>query len=102
VFSTNFQSTITPGYCIQLATAATSSRRELRRGVGAALARGERRIVVDCGSWEKPDLILLSTLVSCARLCDEEGAEFELANLGGEMRTTLSDLKLSSRLGLAD
>ncbi len=101
MFSANYQSS-TPGYCIQLATAATASRRELRRGVGAALARGARRIVVDCGSWEQPDLFLMSTLVSCARLCDEEGAEFELANLGGEIRSSLADLKLSSRLGLAD
>lgn len=88
---------------IQLGNSVTApSRRELRRGVGAALARGERRIVVDCESWETPDLILMSALVGCARLCDVEGADFELANLGGEMRSTLQDLKLAERLRLPE
>jgi len=102
LFSPNYQTT-TSGYRIELSTGATApSRKELRRGVGAALARGERRIVVDCGSWETPDLILMSALVGCARLCVQEGAHFELANLGGEMRSTLCDLKLATRLGLPE
>ena len=75
-------------------------RNELRHGVDAALARGERRIVVDCEAWETPDVVLMSALVGCARRCVTEGAEFELTNLGGEMRATLSDLKLADRLGL--
>ena len=100
MISTNYQSA-SSGYRIQLSPAAIRpNRRDLRRGVGAALARGERRIVVDCGSWETPDLILMSALVGCARLCTQEGAEFELANLGGQMRSTLHDLKLAERLGL--
>lgn len=77
-----------------------SYRRELPLRVSDALRRGDRRVVVDCSAWSQLDLIVLSALVSCARRCDEEGAEFELENLDGTMRTRILALSLGERLRL--
>jgi anti-anti-sigma regulatory factor len=77
-----------------------SYRRRLRKEVESALGRGDRRVVVDCASWSHLDLIVLSALVNCAKACDEEGAEFELENLDGCMRSRIVALSLGHRLGL--
>ena len=77
-----------------------SYRRQLRKDVEGALSRGDRRVVVNCASWSQLDLIVLSALVNCAKACDEEGAEFELENLDGGMRTRIIALSLGRHLGL--
>lgn len=73
-------------------------RRELPLRVADALRRGDRRVVIDCAAWSQLDLIVLSALVSCARHCDEEEAEFELENLDGTMRSRILALRLGDRL----
>jgi hypothetical protein len=76
--------------------------RQLRRVVGDALDRGERRIVMDCRAWNSPDVVMFSTLIGCAQLCAGRGAAFELINLGGSIHETLRDLRLTPRLGLPE
>jgi anti-anti-sigma regulatory factor len=96
---------------IQSAVAATHSiqlerntgqayRRGLRTGVAKALARGDRRIVVDCSAWSDFDLILLSALVTCALVCTEQGAEFYLANLAPDVRNRIQALQLDQRFSM--
>lgn len=75
-------------------------RRGLRRDVHEALEQGRRRIVFDCSSWPQLDLILLSTLVNCAKDCTEQGADFELANLRTDIQDRIEALRLGDRLGL--
>lgn len=75
-------------------------RRELRRDVHEALEQGQRRIIFDCSSWPQLDLILLSTLVNCAKDCSEQGADFELANLREDLQGRIEALRLGERLGL--
>jgi hypothetical protein len=77
-----------------------SYRRELLVRVADALSRGDRRVVVDCSAWSQLDLIVLSALVSCARRCNDGGAEFELENLDEAMRSRIRALSLGDRLGL--
>jgi anti-anti-sigma regulatory factor len=95
--------TTAQGYLVPIdAWRAGSNRRQLRRLVGEALERGEREIVMDCKAWNSPDVVLLSTLVGCADLCAQQGANFRLVNLDGSMHETLRELRLTSRLGLIE
>jgi anti-anti-sigma regulatory factor len=88
-------------YRVRLLDRATLEyRRTLPRTVQDALHRGDRRVVVDCSSWAKFDLFLLSALVNCASVCHGEGAEFELENLSHDIRSTIEALGLASRLHL--
>jgi anti-anti-sigma regulatory factor len=82
--------------------AATASRRQLRHVVGDALERGERHIVMDCAELDGPDVVMLSTLMRCAELCAHQGAGFQLTNLNVSVHDTLRELKLTTRLGLAE
>jgi hypothetical protein len=80
----------------------SQDRRRLRRLVGDALQRGERRIIVDCQSWLQPDVVLLATLVRCANLSAENGACLELANLDQSMRHALCELNLAKRFCISE
>lgn len=75
-------------------------RRSLHRTVLLALERGERHIVIDCLSWSRLDLMVLSTLISCAAACEVHGAEFAIENLAGELQSGIEALRVSGRLGL--
>jgi hypothetical protein len=80
-----------------------SKSRQLRHVVGAALERGERRIVMDCSAWNNSDdVVMFSTLIGCAQLCADSGVAFELINLGGSVYETLRALRLTPRLGLGE
>lgn len=74
--------------------------RQLRSRVIEALERGERHVVIDCGSWRTLDVLVLSSLVHSASACRASGATFELQNLSAEMRTDIEALQLGPRLPL--
>lgn len=80
--------------------ASAQYRRELPQTVVEALQRGDRRVIVDCATWSQLDLIVLSALVNCARVCCDAGAEFELENLECTMRSRIVALGLAERLRL--
>ncbi len=102
MLESNYKSTV-ESYRVELGREPTrASHRDLRREVIAALDSGETRIEIDCASWSELDLNSLSALVSCARACNQRGAAFDMTNLGGNMRSMIDSLRLSSRLGLAD
>ena len=75
-------------------------RRDLRHGVDAALQAGSRSVIVDCAAWSELDLILLSALMDCAKLCDEQGAGFELENLRADLKSRIGVLRLDGHLRL--
>jgi anti-anti-sigma regulatory factor len=75
-------------------------RRDLRHGIGNALESGSRRVIVDCSAWSELDLIFLSALVDCAKLCDEQGAEFEVENLHADLRSRIGALRMDGHLRL--
>jgi hypothetical protein len=90
-----------PTYHLRLqANAGSAYRRELPKTVVSALQRGDRKVIIDCEAWLQLDLILLSALVNCAKVCCDRGAQFELENLGGEMRAKIEALGLAQRLQL--
>lgn len=100
MIATNFEATRT-AFRIRLRVGpGLAYRRELRAGIGKAVDQGERKIVVDCSSWQELDLILLSALVDCAAVCDERGVSFELEHLAEDLRSRIDALRLSERLGL--
>jgi anti-anti-sigma regulatory factor len=102
VIAANVQSAAS-GYRVELTPAKSRAYpKDVQHGVKSALDRGERRIVVDCAAWSEMDLALLAALVGCARVCDREGAEFDLANLRSDMRSMIDALRLSGRLGLVE
>ncbi len=74
--------------------------RALRTSIMTALGNGDRRVVVDCGGWERLDLVVLSALVQGAKACAAFGASFELVNLDGHVRDDIIALRLDRRLGL--
>jgi ABC-type transporter Mla MlaB component len=75
-------------------------RRELCTSIIGALEHGKRRIVVDCSGWHHLDFGLLSVLIRCARAASVQGADFELVNLAGNLRSNIQALRLDDRLGL--
>ena len=77
-----------------------SYRRGLQSDILRALENGERRVVIDCDAWRRLDLPLLSTLIQCAKSCDNQGAMFEIVNITPEMRACIKALRLHDRLGL--
>jgi anti-anti-sigma regulatory factor len=102
VIAANVES-ISTAYYLELSPSGKAmEHRELKRSVLAALDQGQQRIVVDCSQWAELDLNALSTLVSCARVCGQRGVEFDVANLGSNMRATIHALRLGSRLGLVE
>ena len=94
--------TAVTSYRIELEQRGTATyRRRLCRDVRRALARGRRRVVLDCAALDGIDLILLSSVVGCAAACDARGASFQLDNLRPEVRSTIHALSLDHRLGLS-
>ena len=76
------------------------TRRVLREDVRIAVASGRQRIVIDCTNWSELDLPLLSILIQCARECETQGVEFEIANLSPQIRANIEALRLDRQLGL--
>lgn len=76
-------------------------RRQLRAEITAALACGSREFVVDCQSWDRIDLALLSVLIQCAKVCGDQQADFELVNVPHEVRSGIRALRLEHRLRLS-
>jgi len=76
--------------------------RDLRSNVHQALQLGDRHLIVDCEAWDRLDLGMLSSLIQCASACREHGASFEVANMSNEMRASVRDLQLGSRLGFTE
>jgi ABC-type transporter Mla MlaB component len=76
-------------------------RRRLRAEIVAALACGSREFEVDCGSWERIDLALLSVLIQCTKVCGDQQADFELVNVPHEVRSGIRALRLEHRLRLS-
>jgi len=102
VIAANVES-ISTAYYLELGPSGSATEhRELKRSVLAALDQGQQRIVVDCARWSELDLSALSALVSCARVCGQRGVEFDVANLGPQLRATIHALRLGSRLGLVE
>ena len=77
-----------------------SYRRSLQSDILRALESGERHVVINCDAWRQLDLPLLSTLIQCAKSCDNQGAMFEIVNITPEMRACIKALRLHDRLGL--
>jgi ABC-type transporter Mla MlaB component len=67
----------------------------------AALACGSREFEVDCASWERIDLALLSVLIQCAKVCGDQQADFELVNVPHEVSSGIRALRLVHRLRLS-
>lgn len=76
--------------------------KDLRSRVHQALEQGDRHLVVDCGSWNRLDFNMLSSLIQCASACREQGASFEVANMSSEVRADVLALQLGGRLGLPE
>ena len=76
-------------------------RRRLRAEVIAALAAGQREVVVDCQEWGRIDLAVLSVLIQCAKACGEHQADFELVNVPPDVRSGIFALRLEHRLRLS-
>jgi len=76
------------------------SRRSLQREVVSALETGVDHVIVDCRDWSELDLMVLSSLVSCANACDQRGANFELDNLRPNIRSCIEALSVGDRVGL--
>ncbi|MFI5229279.1 MAG: STAS domain-containing protein [Gemmatimonadales bacterium] len=77
-----------------------SDRKALRGDVLAALERGHQQVVIDCRLWNSLDLAVLSTLVQCAKVCDQRLASFEMLNVGREITLAIDALRLADRLGV--
>ena len=75
-------------------------RRRLRSEVIAALAAGQREVIVDCQGWERIDLTVLSVLIQCAKACGEHQADFEMVNVPPDVRSGSLALRLEHRLRL--
>jgi anti-anti-sigma regulatory factor len=78
------------------------SIRELGKAVVAALALGQRHVVLDCSQWRKLDLMVLSCLVRCADVFSSSGATLEIVNLPHDVHAAIRELRLDRRLRLAD
>ena len=66
--------------------------RGLLRCVIDAVESGDRHVVLDCQSLSDMDVMLLSTLVNCATVCAEHGAQFELKDLRTDLRSRVAPL----------
>ena len=80
---------------------AHAQAREIRARVNAALESGARHVVVDCLSWQEPNIPLLCTLVRCVSRGRELGADVVLVNVGEAFRSGVREAQLESRLGLS-
>jgi hypothetical protein len=78
-----------------------SHARELRTRVERALEAGDRHIAIDCAGWREPNVSLLSALIHCTHRSREREAVLDLLNLSDELRTSIRELRLEARLGLA-
>lgn len=100
MIATNYD-TISSAFLVQLEPRQGHAyRRDLRHGIDNALENGSRHVIVDCAAWSELDLILLSALMDCAKLCDERGASFELVNLDAGLQSRIGALRLDGHLGL--
>lgn len=94
-------SSVAGSYHVDLASYASIPYRQTLYGdVVRALDTGERRVVVDCTGWQQLNLPVLSMLIRCAKVCRESRAEFELVNLGDNLRADIRELRLDTYVGL--
>jgi anti-anti-sigma regulatory factor len=87
-------------FCIPTAVSMGYAK-ALRESVREALKLGVRSMIVDCDNWSRLDMNVLSSLIQCAAMCREYGAEFEVANMPDEILKDVRALRLEARLGLA-
>jgi hypothetical protein len=90
-------------YCLRLEREFKAThRRRLPHLVANAVGQGTEKVVIDCASWTTLDLMLLSSLLTCAAVCDDAGVQFELHNVADGLHRRIEALGLGSRLKLAD
>ena len=88
--------------CFRIPNAASmGDAKTLRESVKEALKLGARSLVIDCDSWSRLDMNVLSALIQCAAISREYGASFEVANVPDNILRDVRALRLEARLGLA-
>jgi anti-sigma B factor antagonist len=78
------------------------NRQELKDLVGAALEKGERRILIDFSQTGYIDSSGLGALVSISKRVREAGGELRLSGLNEDLRSLFELTKLDTLFAIAD